>query len=374
MKLDELLKLLKNRKDLNLNYDSGRIFSSMCSDPLPAAIEAYLEFLETNLLDEKLFPGAKALEEEAVRKIAELFSRPEASGYITSGGTEGNIVALWVARKLLKRREVVAPSSAHYSIDKACDLQQLKLLRAGLGEDYRASVESIQERASGRTLAIVATAGTTALGLVDPIEELAEIAADYKCFLHIDASFGGFILPFIEDPPAWDFRLDQVSSIVADPHKMGLAPIPAGSVLFREPSWLKALEIEVPYLSRTSSTLLGTRSGASAAGVWAALTSLGRQGYRKIVGRCMRLTRRLASGIEKINGLELVVEPELNIVAFRSSVLSLRKLNEALEAKGWLASLNQQPKSMRLVVMPHHRLKHITSFLSDLKECVEALA
>jgi tyrosine decarboxylase/aspartate 1-decarboxylase len=88
----------------------------------------------------------------------------------------------------------------------------------------------------------------------------------------------------------------------------------------------------------------------------------------------MRLTRRLASGIEKINGLELVVEPELNIVAFRSSVLSLRKLNEALEAKGWLASLNQQPKSMRLVVMPHHRLKHITSFLSDLKECVEALA
>lgn len=374
MKSSEVLRSLKNRKKQDWGYGSGRVFSSMCSEPFQAAVKAYTMFLETNLLDTKIFPSAKILEEEAIKKIASLFSKPEARGYITSGGTEGNIAALWVARKLLKRKCVVAPVSAHYSIDKACELQQLKLLHTKLDDGYRASVENIQERMSRETLAIVATAGTTALGSVDPIKEIAELAGEFGCFLHVDASFGGFVLPFLENPPAWDFAVDNVSSIVADPHKMGLAPIPAGSVLFREKNWLKALEFEVPYLSRISSTLLGTRSGASAAAVWAVLHSLGRKGYRKIVGRCMDLTRKLAEGIKKTDGLELVVEPELNVVAFKSKIANLHKLNESLEARGWLASLNKQPKSIRLVVMPHHRPNHITSFLSDLRGCMEGLA
>jgi tyrosine decarboxylase/aspartate 1-decarboxylase len=244
----------------------------------------------------------------------------------------------------------------------------------GLDSNYRASIENIQENMNNNTAAIVATAGTTSLGLVDSIDEIAEIAEDFKCFLHVDASFGGFILPFVENPSAWDFSVNQVSSITADPHKMGLAPIPAGSVLFREKGWLKTLEIEVPYLSRTSSTLLGTRSGASAAAVWAAFNSLGREGYRKIMKRCTSLTRKLANGIKRIDGLDLVVKPELNIVAFKSDFVNLRDLSEALETKGWLTSINKQPESIRLVVMPHHRPKHITSFLSDLRECSEGLA
>ncbi len=345
----------------------------MCTKPLKVAIKAYSEFLETNLLDEEIFPNAKVLEEEAIEKIAGLFSNPRAGGYITSGGTEGNIAALWVARKLSGRRAVIAPASAHYSIDKACDLQQIELVRSKL-EDHRASIEDIQEKADRETIAIVATAGTTALGLVDPIEEIAEIAEDNKCFLHVDASFGGFVLPFLENPPRWDFRVDGVTSIVADPHKMGLAPIPAGSVLFRKRNWLKAIEIEVPYLSKTSATLLGTRPGASAAAVWAALNSLGREGYKKIVKRCTGLTEKLAGGIKKIEGLNLIVDPELNIVAFKSNVVDLRMLKAALDARGWLISTNKQPRSIRLVVMPHHHPNHITSFLSDLKECVEGLS
>lgn len=374
MSLNGFLKSLKSRRDRDWSYDSGRVFSSMCSKPLRAAVRAYMMFLETNLLDAKIFPSTKNLEEEVIREIGSLFSRSEVGGYITSGGTEGNIVALWAARKLMKRKFVVAPMSAHYSIDRACDLQQIKLLHVGLDSNYRASIESVQENVNKDTIAIVATAGTTALGLVDPIEEIAEIAEDFKCFLHIDASFGGFILPFVKNPTAWDFSVDRVSSITADPHKMGLAPIPAGSVLFREKGWLKTIEIEVPYLSRTSSTLSGTRSGASAAAVWAAFNSLGHEGYRKIMKRCMNLTRKLANGIKRIDGLDLVVKPELNIVAFKSDFINLHDLSEALKTKDWLTSLNRQPESIRLVVMPHHRPKHITSFLSDLRECLEGLA
>lgn len=345
----------------------------MCTKPLKAAVKAYSEFLETNLLDEEIFPNVKVLEEEAIKKIASLFSEPRAQGYITSGGTEGNIAALWIARKLSGQRTVIAPMSAHYSIDKACDIQQIKLLHSKL-DDYQASVEDIQEKAGRDTIAIVATAGTTALGLVDPIEEMAEIAEDNKCFLHVDASFGGFVLPFLENPPRWDFSVSGVSSIVADPHKMGLAPIPAGSVLFREGNWLKAIEMEVPYLSKTSATLLGTRPGASAAAVWAALNSLGREGYRRIVKRCMSLTEKLAGGIKKIDGLNLIAEPELNIVAFKSDIVNLTGLEAALKTRGWLISINKRPKSVRLVVMPHHHRKHIISFLRDLKVYMEELS
>ncbi|GAI18920.1 unnamed protein product, partial [marine sediment metagenome] len=171
----------------------------------------------------------------------------------------------------------------------------------------------------------------------------------------------------------WDFSVASVSSITADPHKMGLAPIPAGSILFREKSWLEAIKSDAPYLNKSSPTLLGTRSGASAAAVWALLNSLGYEGYQKIIKRCMDLTRKLADGIQRIDGLDLVVEPELNIVAAKSDILNLRDVCEKLQAKGWLVSMNSQPPSIRLVVMPHHDPEHINSFLVDLNECLEEL-
>ncbi len=345
----------------------------MCTKPLKAAVKTYTEFIETNLLDPTIFPSVKILEREVIKKIASLFSGHKIEGYVTSGGTEGNIIALWVARKLLNREFVLAPVSAHYSVDKACDLQQIKVIHSHLDDHYRASVESIQEKVSKKTIAIVATAGTTALGLVDPIKEIAEIAKDHRCFLHVDASFGGFVLPFLKNPPQWDFGINSVMSIITDPHKMGLAPIPAGSVLFREGS-LKVVERDVPYLRKTSSTLLGTRAGASAAAVWTALNLLRAKKYKTIVRRCMDLTERLAKGIKKINGLGLVVEPELNIVAFKPANVNLNELEKSLKSKNWLVSINKEPKSIRLVVMPHHRRKHITSFLSTLRECVEELA
>jgi tyrosine decarboxylase/aspartate 1-decarboxylase len=364
---------MKLQKKQAWSYDSGRIFSSMCTKPLRASVNAYVRFLETNLLDEEIFPNVKLLEDEAIRKVARLFSHPTAGGYITSGGTEGNIVGLWIARKLRKGKKVVAPESVHYSIEKACDLQQVKLVRTKLN-GYRASVEDIEGKIDRSTIAIVATAGTTALGLVDPIKQIAEVAADSGCFLHVDASFGGFVLPFLKNPPKWDFSVAGVSSIVADPHKMGMVPIPAGIMLLREREWFKLVETNAPYLSKPSFTLLGTRPGASAAAVWAALNSLGWRGYRRMVRRCMNLTRRLASGIKKIEGLDLIVEPETNVVAFRSSFSPASTIKAALRKRGWVVSLNRHPESVRLVIMPHHSRKRVDAFMRDLKACVEGLS
>jgi len=343
----------------------------MCTVPLRETLKAYIDFMETNALDPKIFPSVKELEREAVAEAGKLFSNPNATGYITSGGTESNIVALWIARELSGKKEVLAPVSVHYSVEKACALLGLKFIPTPLGEDHRADVEAMKEKMGPKTAAIVGTAGTTSLGLVDPIEEMAGIAGDRKCFFHVDASFGGFVLPLMNYPKKWDFTLPQVSSIAADPHKMGMVPIPAGLLLFRRKRWLRVLERNVAYLGTKTQTLLGTRPGASVAATWAAFKLLEKR--KKAIERCLELTKKLARGIQRIETLDLITKPELNIVAFKSEVLKIQSIEKALERRGWIVSRTELPAGIRLVIMPHHSPSHIRSFLRDLKECVREL-
>lgn len=371
--MKDLLESLKDRRENDWDYESGRVFSSMCTTPLEEAWTAYEIYKNANALDTDVFPSVKELESEVVEKMGELFSLPSSGGYVSSGGTEGNIVAFWLGRKLSDGGKVVGPKSVHYSVKKACDLQQLEFVPTELGEDYRPDLENIKENIDNDTSVLVCTAGTTALGLIDSVLEMAEIVEDYDCLLHVDASFGGFILPFLEDVPKWDFEIEQVSTITSDPDKMGLSPIPAGIFLSRKEKWLEKININAPYLKETEPTLLGTRPGASVASVWMVLNKLVGGGFESIVQDCLELTSVLADGVKDIDGLNIVVEPELNIVSFYSDLVSVEDIYKGLKGKGWLVSMNSQPESVRLVVMPHHEREHINSFLKDLEKYMEGI-
>ncbi len=362
---------LKKKREPDWDYESGKIFSSMCTNPLEDAWKAYEFYKDANALDTDVFPSVKELQREVIEKIGELFSLPDANGYVSSGGTEGNIVAFWIGRKLKGKNKIVGPKSVHYSVKKACDLQQLEFIPAELNENYRPDMEDLKEKLNEEVAVLVCTAGTTALGLIDPVAEMAEIAEDYDCLLHVDASFGGFVLPFLEEVPEWDFGVNQVSTITSDPDKMGLAPIPAGVFLSRKEEWLEQINIDAPYLKETEPTLLGTRPGGSVASVWMVLDELVDGGYEEIVQECVDNASVLADGIKEIDGVELVVEPELNIVSFRSDLVSPEKIYQDLKDDGWLVSLNSEPESIRLVVMPHHGLEHIKSFLKGLDKYME---
>lgn len=363
--MKKYLRYLEEKRKKDPGYRSGRVFSSMCTLPRKEVVKAYLKFLETNALDPRVFPSVKELEEEVVREAGKFFSHPEAFGYVTSGGTEGNLMALWVAREVTGRRKIVAPLSAHYSIRKACSLLGLELVQVGLGKDYKAEVEEVEKKVDGETAALVATAGTTSLGVVDPVEEMAEVAVEKGCFLHVDASLGGFVLPFL-GRRGWDFGVEGVSSLTADFHKMGGSPIPSGLLLFREREWLEKVEEEVPYLGGKTFTLLGTRPGASVAAAWMAMKLMDGKEAR----RCVELAKELAEGIRKVKGLSLIVEPELNVVVFRHESLSCLELERRLGERGWVVSRSDFPEGIRLVVMPHHRPPHLASFLRDLRICV----
>ncbi|MCL4430125.1 MAG: tyrosine decarboxylase MfnA, partial [Chloroflexi bacterium] len=220
---------------------------------------------------------------------------------------------------------------------------------------------------SKNTVAIVGTAGTAELGVIDPIDNLSEVALRHGVFLHVDAAFGGLVIPFLANAkPNFDFILEGVKSITVDPHKMGMAAIPAGGILFKEPKMLDYLKIETPYLTdKVQYTFVGTRTGASSASTWAVFKSLGREGFRKVIDNCMKNTKLLTGGIEKA-GLKLVVEPTLNLVAFRSE--NTRGLAEKLWKKEWVVSYVPRYDCVRIVVMPHVKRRHIAAFLKVLNE------
>ena len=376
---DEILKELDLIKEKDLKYSGGRILGSMCTEAHPFGKEVYIKFLDSNLGDPGLFKGTKSIEDKTIKIIGKLLNLDNAYGNIVTGGTEANIMAIRAARnharkyKNIENGEIILPKSAHFSFKKAADMMNLKIVEAELDENYKINVESVKNKISPNTVAIVAIAGTTELGLIDPIEEISKIAHDNNIYFHVDAAFGGFSIPFLRncgyDFPEFDFKLPGVSSITLDPHKMGLAPIPAGGIIFREKEYLNVMAVDSPYLTvKTQSTVVGTRIGASTAATYALLKYFGRSGYSKLAKNLMENTSFLKDCLKKI-GYEVIVEPELNIVAFNHPEKSPELLADELEKiNGWKVSVANCPNAIRIVLMNHVTKTHLKEFLSDLEK------
>ena len=354
---------------LDNHYDSGRILCSMCTKPHPLAEKAYQMFFESNLGDSGLFPGSAQLEREVVDQLATLLQGKNASGFIVSCGTEANLMALLAAKDMAKNShpEVVLPESAHFSFTKICSLMNLKPVYARLDSAFRVTPSEVEGCISKNTIAIVGTAGTAELGAVDPIDELSKIALKYRVFLHVDAAFGGLVIPFLSEPkPFFDFSLEGVKSITVDPHKMGMVAIPAGGIFFKDTQTLDNIRTKTPYLTdKEQYTFIGTRTGAAAASAWAVFNTLGIEGYRKIVAECIENTKMVAQGIKRA-GFDLLVEPTMNIVAFKGQ--DTHGLAEKLWERGWFVSYVPRYDCVRIVVMPHVKRGHVAAFLKDLVE------
>ncbi len=355
-KREEVISLLSGYRAEDLHHD--HILSSMCTIPHEMAVFVHGMFSATNLGDPGLFPGTTKIEDRLVHSLGELMHHPGAGGYATSGGTESNLQAISIAKKLkpeIKNPNIVVPASAHFSFDKTCDLLGLEMRTVPYGKNYTVDCDKMAEMVDKNTISISAIAGTTEYGMIDDIERIGKIAVENDLFFHVDAAFGGMVIPFLPNPAPFDFNVKGVSSISLDPHKMGMSTIPCGCLLLREPEQFGTLNVNTPYLTvKKECTLAGTRPGADVAGAYAVIKLLGREGFRAVVAGCMENTRRLIEGMEAF-GYTRAVDPVMNVATFE----------EGAVPKGWIVS-HTRAGHLRFVVMPHVTRDVIENFLADV--------
>ncbi len=356
-------------------FSSGHILGSMCTVPHPVAREAYMQFLETNLGDPELCPGTKEIESRYIAFISNLLHAPKTSaGQIVSGGTEGNITAMWVAKQLSGKKEIVLPTSAHFSFQKIASLMDMKLIEVPMTNEYVMDLAKLKKKIRRTTAAVVGLAGSTELGTIDPIPELSEICTDEHLFLHVDAAFGGFVIPFLKELqykiPDFDFRLKGVCSVSIDSHKMGYAAIPLGTLMVRKKQWLRNISVDSPYISSEKQAgMLGTRSGAPVAAGYAVAQYLGYEGYKQMVQSCMNVTHHTEGRIREL-GLSLVMKPTMNVIGVKLKKPSIvvKKLSE----QGWRVNKIERLSCIRLVLMPQITKQIIDEFIPVLqKTCQE---
>ena len=380
----EILEELMKYRKLDLKYEDGKIFGSMCSNILPITRKVVDMFLETNLGDPGLFKGTKLLEEKAIALLGSLLNNKDTYGHIVSGGTEANLMALRCIKNLWREKKrkglsknehpkIIIPITAHFSFEKGRDMMDLDYIYAPIKKDYTIDEKFVRDAVEDYEVdGIIGIAGTTELGTIDNIEELSRISMDNDIYVHVDAAFGGLVIPFLDDKYKkkginykFDFSLG-VDSITIDPHKMGHCPIPSGGILFKDKSYRRYLDVDAPYLTETrQATILGTRVGFGGACTYAVLKYLGREGQKEIVSKCMENTIYLYKKLKE-NGFKPVIEPILNIVAIEDE--DYKEICKKLRDRGIYVSVCNCVKALRIVVMPHIGREHIDNLIENLKE------
>ncbi len=275
-------------------------------------------------------------------------------GAFCSGGTIANVTALWAARnrlcgpsgdfkgiaregllKALRHLDcqglaILVSRRGHYSLRKAADLLGVgrdNLIAVETDDNNRIDMKRLREhcarlRGEGiRPLSLIGIAGTTETGNVDPLEALADLAAELGCHYHVDAAWGGPTL-FSDTYRGLLRGIERADSVTFDAHKQLYVPMGAGMVLFKDPATLSSIEHHAAYIIRRGSrdlgsrTLEGSRPGMAML-VHAGLSIIGRKGYELLIDQGIKRARRFARRIDAHPDFELVSEPELNILTYR---------------------------------------------------------
>jgi glutamate/tyrosine decarboxylase-like PLP-dependent enzyme len=279
--------------------------------------------------------------------------------------------------------EMVLPESAHAAFHKAAHYFGVSARKVAVRPDWRADVGAMAGAVNDRTVLVVGSAPQYPQGVVDPIPDLAAIAAEAGANFHTDACMGGMVLPFLEmlgEPVSheWDFRVPGVTSISVDLHKLGYTPKGA-SVLVHRTKALRRYQTFVfdDWLGGfyASPNMQGTRAALPMAAAWAVMHHLGIDGYRHLVRVTIDTVRRMVEGIEAIPGLTVLGEPEAQCVAFAGDVshpdpVDVFALGDALLARGWVHDRQGPPDSLHSTVSAMNA-PVIEDYLRDLAECVE---
>jgi aromatic-L-amino-acid decarboxylase len=408
--LEEILARFRNDIAPNaMGVPSPRYFGQFNPTPLPIGVwaDALASMLNQNAGAWRNGPTSAMIEARVIRWLCDLLNYgPQSFGTLASGGSEANLIALKCARdsvangikdhgvrKASGDLVIYASEQCHYSIDKSADI--LGLGRAGLRKiptDDRFHIipaalrEAIaKDREAGRVpCCIVGVAGTTSTGVIDPLEDLAEIARENRCWYHVDAAYGG-PLAFSPKYKGMLRGIERADSITFDPHKWMFVPFACGATLVRNGGSVlrEAFDMTPEYLNEDRGGAdvefdffrygqMGTRRFNSLK-LWMAIKFMGREGYAQTVEHQIELTKYLAQRIDALENFVTVGEVETAVCCFRVNGFETDRLQQRLQqiiersGEAWLTTtVLHGRRAMRVNVNSFLTEKHHIDELVEL--------
>jgi sphinganine-1-phosphate aldolase len=385
------------------SYEEDRWMDGYASGAVYHGDGAHVDFLnqvyalhsQSNPLHADLFPSIVKFEAEIVSMTAQMLGAGQSQGLgpdgeicgtVSSGGTESILLAMkayrdWGrARKGITQPEIVAPVTAHAAFDKAAQYFGIRLIKVPVGEDCRVDLRAARRAINRNTVALVGSAPSFPHGVIDPIRELSEIALARGIGFHTDACLGGFVLPWARQlgypVPEFDFRLPGVTSISVDTHKYGYAAKGSSVILYRGQDlrqfqyyatgdWTGGLYV--------TPTFSGSRPGGLSAACWAAMLSLGRQGYLDATRSILETADWIKGEIRAIPELRILGDP-LWVIAFTSNRLDVYRVLDEMTRKHWsLNGLFNPPAVHICITLRHTRPGVRERLIEDLKESIDTV-
>ncbi len=291
-RLDDFYRAMEKESSRFVGYPSNGVFDY--SD-----LYRFLRFPLNNIGD-PFVEGtyrvhSRSFERDVLGFFAKMYHAPEDNywGYVTSGGTEGNMYGLYLARELLPEGIVYYSEETHYSVSKVLRvlaLRNIMIKARPNGEmDYEDLRETLRIHRDVPPI-ILANIGTTMKGAVDDVATIHEILRDFALpnfYIHCDAALSGMILPFVKDPEPYDFAAG-IDSIAVSGHKMIGSPMPCGVVLAKKDN-VDRIARSVEYVGTLDTTISGSRNGLSPLFLWSAIRKLGPSGFREMVVGCLKM-------------------------------------------------------------------------------------
>ena len=335
---------------------------------------------------EKAFKGTQKMERDVLNVIAvDIFKAEPNSfdGYISPGGTEANIQAMWMYRNFFMYQKgakldeiaILASEDTHYSIPKGANILMLDWIKIPVSFENREidkiALEDkiISAKQNGKKYFIaISNMGTTMFGSVDNpedyIQALEKHNLEYK--LHVDGAYGGFVYPFSNEKSVINFSNPKISSITIDAHKMLQAPYGTGIFICRKGLIENVLTKEAEYVEGMDLTLCGSRSGSNAVAVWMILFTYGPHGWFEKISVLQLRTQFLCQALDQLQ-VPYFREPHMNIVT-----IPARFIPKELAAKFHLVPDNQAGENnwYKIVLMHHVEVSHLVTFIAELKHAL----
>jgi sphinganine-1-phosphate aldolase len=350
-------------------------------------------FSYVNLIQRDLCPSGTKFEAEITAMVAHMLHGDAAKaanpddtvcGTVTSGGSESIYNAIFVYReraralKGISEPEMLAPASIHPAFNKAAHYLGVKLIQIPLTQEYQVDIELMRQHISRNTIALAGSAGSYPHGVIDPIDQLSDLALSHDLGLHVDGCLGGFILPWIEKlgypVTPFDFRNPGVTSMSCDTHKFGYSLKGTSVVVYRNPGLRRYqyfAQMDWPGGLYASPTVQGSRSGGLTAATWAAMLAMGEEGYLAAARAIMNTADSIRAGVNAIPEIKIMGKSTF-LISMTSEVVDIYLVNDYLSLKGWRMNGCQNPPGFHFCVTLSNTLPGVAEqFIWDLRAAVE---